>query len=333
MQLASLYNDVNPTGTRFRASRVCHFASFIDLYEGFTTQPFTSIDDERLYRYHKLFAESYTTNLRNLEAPWKPVIASVLEAIIKKVCEERQLSIAVQQEQPLAPPTLSAAATDANRTISSKHKGTVYPDVSVLRYLVDPDLNFRTISSKDMGHNAVDYLVCAELKRSPKRADIQQGLKSVGETRKSYKVLSKFLRAAIKQAERQAFVAMNRPKVENSDIILIAASGPFWMWCLAERDSLLHTISKTVEKIMEEAEVERDEDREGEEFDAVDTDDLVGDDESYISVPTIPFDPILPKELFNVDLVLPWSRIVMLDSQASNQELRSIVHALVTVVE
>ncbi len=125
-------------------------------------QPFTSVEDERLYRFHKLFAESYVTNVRNLEAPWKPVIASVLDAIVKKVCETRRpsIDIAVQQEQPLAPPALSAASTDANRTMtSSKHKGTVYPDVSVLRYLVaDPD--FRAVSHSDMGHKAVDYLVC-----------------------------------------------------------------------------------------------------------------------------------------------------------------------------
>jgi len=38
-------------------------------------------------------------------------------------------TLAVQQEQPLAPPVLSAASTDANRTMTgSKHKGTVYPD-------------------------------------------------------------------------------------------------------------------------------------------------------------------------------------------------------------
>ena len=36
-------------------------------------KPFRDAKDERIYRFHKLFAESYVTNLRNLEAPWKPV--------------------------------------------------------------------------------------------------------------------------------------------------------------------------------------------------------------------------------------------------------------------
>ena len=51
--------------------------------------------------------------------------------------DERRLPINVQHEQ----------LCRFHRCItSSKHKGTVYPDVSVLRYLVDAGPDFRTIS-------------------------------------------------------------------------------------------------------------------------------------------------------------------------------------------
>lgn len=294
-------------------------------------QPFTSTDDERLYHCHKLFAESFTTNLRNLEAPWKPVIASVLEAIVEKA--RSSANMAVQQEQPLAPPVLSAASQDADRTMTSNHKGTLYPDVSVLRYLVGADSNFRAVSRNDMNHTAVDYLVCAELKRSVKREHIQRGLKDEGQTRRSYKVLLKFLRDATVQAERQAFVAMKRPGVVNSDIVLIAASGPLWMWCLARRATLLGAYSKMeMEVVLQEAESERVEDREAEEVGA-DLDDLEGDD-GYNPNATAPFDVISAQEVLRSEgHTLPWSRVVMLNTRESESELRSVLKTLIVLVE
>ena len=156
---------------------------------------------------HRLYAESYVTNLRNLEAPWKPVIASVLEAIVKKVCDEQEPSInlAVQQEQPLASPALAAASVNADSTMtSSNHRGTVYPDVSVFRYLLDIHDKFQMFTYNDMNHKNIDYLICAELKRSIKRSTIRQGLDSQN---KAYSMLLKSLRSASLQATRQAFVA------------------------------------------------------------------------------------------------------------------------------
>jgi len=294
-------------------------------------QPFTSVEDERLYRFHKLFAESYVTNLRNLEAPWKPVIASVLDAIIKNVGARRpSIDIAVQQEQPLAPPALSAASTDADRTMTgSKHKGTVYPDVSVLRYLL-ADPNFRTLSPINMGHEAVDYLVCAELKRSVSRAHIRQGLK---DSNKGHTALLTFLRGAARQALRQAFVAIKRPDVANSDLILIAASGPFWMWVLASRASILKKFSTTpMEDLLEEATAERNDDSSREEFNAIGFDENNDIDGSYTPISTALFKTISPGKVFKQDPGLPWSKVVMLDTRESEIELQSIVKALISVV-
>jgi hypothetical protein len=109
------------------------------------TQPFANLNAERLYHFHT----------RNLEAPWKPVVASTLEGVIKKVSDKLGCSIdmAVQQEQPLAPPAFAAASVHANSTMtSSKHKGTVYPDVVVLRYLVQVRDHFRNTTHKNLGH-------------------------------------------------------------------------------------------------------------------------------------------------------------------------------------
>ena len=138
-----------------------------------TTEPFSNVEDECLDRIQKLYAESYVTNLRNLEAPsWKPVIASLLEAVVKQVREVqgRPVNMAVQQEQPLAPPALAILSVGADSTMTaSKHKGTVCPDISVVHYLFSVNNNL---------HEKIDYLVCAELKRSIKRAYIRRGLNS-----------------------------------------------------------------------------------------------------------------------------------------------------------
>ncbi len=56
-----------------------------------------------------------------------------------------------------------------------------------------------------------------------------------------------------------------------------------------------------MEQNLEEAEMEHDEDKEGEEFDAVDENDLEGDDGPYIPISTALFDTISLKELFNQD--------------------------------
>jgi len=167
---------------------------------------------------------------------------------VKKVCEKLpSMDIAVQQEQPLAPPALATASVNADSTMtSSKHKGTVYPDISALHYLLAVNTNFRTLTFANMGHNEIEYLVCAELKRSIKRAYIRQGLNAWN---KGYNALLKSLRSAALQAERQAFVAMQRPGQANSDVILLAAVGPFWIWCLASRVQLLNFSGVTVEEI------------------------------------------------------------------------------------
>ncbi len=122
----------------------------------------------------------------------------------------------------------------------------------------------------------------------------------------------------------------------NSDVILIAASGPFWMWCLASRAGLLSKFSNMVmEDLLDEAKAERDKDNTGEEFDAFgdDDDSLEGDDGSYTPILTALFDAILPQKVFNRDPALPWSKVVMLDTKESEIELHFIMKALITVVE
>jgi hypothetical protein len=87
--------------------------------------------------------------------------------------------MAVQQEQPLAPPALAVASVNADSTMTAaKHKGTVYPDISVVHYLFGVNNKSRTLTYNHMNHEKIDYLVCAELKRSIKRAWIQAGFGS-----------------------------------------------------------------------------------------------------------------------------------------------------------
>lgn len=291
--------------------------------------PFSNIKDERLYRLHKLYAESYVTNLRNFEAPWKPVITSVLEAIVKKVHQELSPSvdITVQQEQPLAPPALAAASVDAQTTMTtSRHKGTVYPDISVLRYLVDANTDFRTLTRHDMGHKEVDYLVCAELKRSIKRAHIRQGLNREDE---GYQALSASLRGAASQAVRQAFIALNRPGQANSDVILIAAAGPFWIWCLASRDQLLGNFpDQDVEDVLDDAQEMREEDIFFEQYCEPEV-----DNGSFAPISSALLSPMSKKEVMQGGLVaLPWSDVVMLDTEKSEIELRALLGILITIV-
>ena len=209
-----------------------------------TAQPFARLKASRLYHYNKIYAESYATNPRNLEAPWKPVFASILEALVMQVMDKLGLSIdlSVQQEQPLAPPALAAAAVDADTTLTSKHRGTVYPDVFILRYLlnVGDHESFYNVTYDRVGHDSIDYLVFAELKRSVKRAEVRKGVRS-GNPAYTYLCIS--IRRAALQAARQAFVAMKRPGETNGCVILIATVGPFWIWCLANRDEILAAFS------------------------------------------------------------------------------------------
>jgi len=45
---------------------------------------------------------------------------------------------------------------------------------------------------------------------------------------------------------------MKRPGEANSDIILVAATGPFWMWCLGSRAQVLGTFDEeSVEDILD----------------------------------------------------------------------------------
>lgn len=294
-------------------------------------QPFSNVKNERLYRFHKLYAESYVTNLRNLEAPWKPVIASLLEEIVQKVCITlgSSIDVAVQQEQPLAPPALTTASINADSTMtSSKHKGTVYPDISVLRYLLGVN-NFRTLTCNNMGHQEIDYLVCAELKRSIKRAYIRQGLKAWNT---GYKALLDPLRNAAVQAKRQAFVAMKRPGQTNSDIILIAAVGPFWMWCLANRSQLFDTFrGHTVEDILDDT-------QEAREDDILDESELIDDaddesSESFTPVSSALLSPMSKEQIFRGHREnLHWSDPVMLDTELSEAALRALLQTLITVI-
>ena len=287
-----------------------------------TFQPFTDLNDERFYRFHKIYAESYTTNLRNLEAPWKPVIASILEAIVKKVCDP-SIYLTVQQEQPIASPALAAAAVNADSTMTaSNHKGTVYPDVSVIRYLLDVD-NFRNLMPTSIDHTKIDYLICAELKRSVKGSHIRAGLDSDS---KSYWTLMKYLRDACTQASRQAFVAMKRPNEANSDIILLASSGPFWMWCLATRVQMLGIFpGKQVKEILVDAQLEREED------DALERLDL---DPRTEVLQSSAIRPMTKEAVFlGHPPDLPWSDVIRLDTKGSQTAFRTLQETLATIIQ
>ncbi len=113
----------------------------------------------------------------------------------------------------------------------------------------------------------------------------------------------------------------------NSDVILIATSGPFWMWCLASRAGLLSKFSNMVmEDLLDDAKAEYDKDNTEEEFDAFgdDDDSLEG---SYTPILTALFDAILPQKVFTRDPALPWSEVVMLNNKESEIELHFIMKA------
>jgi len=291
-------------------------------------QPFRNVKDERLYRFHKLYAESYVTNLRNLEAPWKPVVASVLDAIVQRVYEKYPLiDLSVQQEQPLPPPSLAAASVDADGTMTaSRHKGTVYPDISILRYLLGTNDDFQTFTPGKMEHKAVDYLVCAELKRSIRRAYIKKGI-TIWD--RGYTDLVDLLRNAATQATRQAFVAMKRPGQTNSDIILFAASGPFWMWCSASRSQVLGCFERdmAVEDVLDEFQIDRDEDVASEQLNDEKLSD--GKVDYDFSTSTALYSPMSREDVFfGYDVVLPWTQVVMFDTVESEAQLRALLVAL-----
>ena len=238
------------------------------------------------------------------------------------------ISMAVQQEQPLAPPALAVASVNADSTMTAaKHKGTVYPDISVIRYLFGVNDKFQTLKYDDMNHEKVDYLVCAELKRSIKLAFIRQGL-DPNTNLKGYEQLSKSMRKAAFQATRQAFVAMKRPGDTNSDIILIAATGPFWMWCLGSRALVLGTFKEVcVEDILDETQEEQDRDTEKELNTTED------DDESFTPISSAPHGSMTKKDVFKgYEPLLPWSDVAMLDTKASEKALRALLEVLITVV-
>ena len=187
-----------------------------------------------------------------MEAPWKPVIALILEGITQKVCKNvGPIALGVQQEQPLAPPVITAASINANRSMTfSNHKGTLYPDLSIIHFHLALD-NFQSLSHETIAYHKIYYLACVELKRSIKHAYISSGLRT-GD--KGYKALSISLSKAAIQAARQAFVAMKRPGHKDSEIILIAAVGPFWMWCLATSGQIFDTFpSHTVEEVLDQS--------------------------------------------------------------------------------
>jgi hypothetical protein len=244
----------------------------------------------------------------------------------------RSIDMAIQQEQPLAPPAFAAAAVNADSTITSKHKGTVYPDVFVLRYLLQVRDNFRNLTHRNMGHNEIDYLVFAELKRSIKRAFIRKGLK-VGNN--GYTELLDLFRRAALQVARQAYVAMKRPGETNSDVILIAVVGPFWMWCSASRAQILDTFpSPEMEDILEAIRVARERDSLEEEDEVDEVDNESHERPTHISSALLR--PIAKKDVFvrgETGSKLGWSNVLMLDTRESEMALRTLTQALLEIVK
>ena len=116
---------------------------------------------------------------------------------------------------------------------------------------------------------------------------------------------------------------MKGPDVANSDLILIAASGPFWMWVLASRPGILKKFCTTpMEDLLEQASAEHDKDNTREEFNAIgfgSDDDHENDhiDGSYTPISTALFNTILPRNMFKQDPDLFWSKVVMLDTRES----------------
>ncbi len=114
-----------------------------------------------------------------------------------------------------------------------------------------------------MNDSNLHYLVCAELKCSIRRQFIVEGIddKSPG-----WGMLSNYLRRACIQATRQAYVAIQRTEAARGSrgIILIAASGPFWMWCQASYAAVKASFRKPLQYILDDAQDERDADDDNE---------------------------------------------------------------------
>ena len=227
------------------------------------------------------------------------------------------IDLTVQQEQPIPPLALVAASQDANTTMTTpKHKGTLYPDVSILRYVLDhPTLPQR------MNDSNLHYLILAELKRSIRRQFILEGIddKSPG-----YGMLSNFLRRACTQATRQAYVAIQRTEAARGSrgIILIAASGPFWMWCQASYTAIKASFRKPLQDILDDAQDDRDADDDDEVVD----NDASDSDKPFTSSSTgVLHVPLTKEVIFGTKIpLLAWSEVIMLDTQRSCEELAKL---------
>jgi len=181
-----------------------------------------------------------------------------------------------------------------------------------------------------MEHRVVHYLVCAELKRSIKCAYIKQGI-TLWE--QGYTDLTKSLRNAAIQATRQAFVAMKRPGQTNSDIILFVASGPFWMWCPANRNQVAGFFAENteVEDVLDDFQKDREEDVAFEELNNEKI--RVGEVDDRSPFSTALHSPISKEDVFfGDDISLPWSDVVMLDTAESETALRALTVALLKII-
>jgi len=145
-----------------------------------------------------------------------------------------------------------------------------------------------------------------------------------------------FLERAL-QVARQALVAMKRPGETNSDVILIVAVGPFWIWCSASRAQIMDTFSdQTFETLLETIRIARERDS-VEEEDMIDEDDNEPHDRpKHISSALL--QPITKQNVWfkgGPASKVGWSNlnVLMLDTEESKMALRTLTQALLEIVK
>ena len=99
---------------------------------------------------------------------------------------------------------------------------------------------------------------------------------------------------------------LKRPDEANSDVILIAAAGPFWMWCLASRGRVLGGFTgRSVEDILDEAQEAREDDDADEQLNIDEVDD---ESESFSPISSALLTPVTKWTVFSgYHTDLPWS--------------------------
>ncbi|KAF8319137.1 hypothetical protein F5887DRAFT_1088170 [Amanita rubescens] len=210
-----------------------------------------------------LRALDYALNPRNLETYWKPVYSLWLD----QMAQDHE-NLNCFQEQPVWW-ALYDLPTEPERSITAAQGGfiTLYPDLGLVKVSGKRDT----------------WMLIGELKRSPKRVFIFNA--DLKRKSKGWIDLHTKVTTAIDQVQQQAYLALHK-NLNQTEIDLFAACGPFWTYVFASRnqiDSLFdeetddpHTVAR---RLLSEKTSEQEEEDDMEDGDDDDDPDYVDEEE------------------------------------------------------